>query len=188
MRRKILVPFVVALLALTATASATASYPWSDHAAPFDHEFGNHIDSHQQSLVKRGTLQGFFYVTIGDEIDVETGLPITTHGNCEMNPEGCTVGWVWHGVPASGTLVAHDEGAHPTWCVDPDDMPQAPGYSHFHWLGDPDHAHGFEIGDVADGWILRLIAVDSFLFDHHGGFAVTPGIDFESHANIVADC
>ena len=32
------------------------------------------------------------------------------------------------------------EQKHPTWCVDPADLPKQRGYSHFHWLGSPAHA------------------------------------------------
>jgi hypothetical protein len=188
MRVRILIAAFATLVVTAGTAVATEGYQWLDHAAPFDYQFGNHIDTHQQSLVEDGMLQGFFYITLGDELDPGSGLPITTHGNCSMAPDGCSVGWVWHGKPVTATLVAHGHGQHPTWCVDPADVPRAPGYTHFHWEGPPAHAHDIAIGTASEGWLLRLTAVDSFFFKHHGGFAITPGIDYESHANIVTDC
>lgn len=187
MRTRLLALTAAIVLATAATAFATDSYPWRDHAAPFDYEFQNHIDTHQQSLTKRGMLQGFFYITLSGDTDPSTGLPIATHGNCATSG-GCSVGWVWHGVPATATLIEHGHGGHPTWCVDASDVPRARGYSHFHWDGAPEHAGGFDPGDTATGWLLRLTAIDSFLFEHHGGFAITPGIDAESHANVVTDC
>ncbi len=178
----------VVILVTAGTAMAAGSYPWRDHAAPFDYEFGNHIDTHQQSLTRGAMLEGFFYVTLQDRVDPDSGLPAATHGNCASDPDACSVGWVWHGTPATAQLVAHGQGQHPTWCIDPADIPRQPGYTHFHWVDSPEHAGGFALGDTAQGWLLRLTAVDSFFFEHHGGFAISPGIDFESHANVVADC
>lgn len=188
MRTRILMMAVAVVLVTAGTAVATDGYPWRGHAAPFDFEFGNHIDTHQQSLTRNDMLQGFFYVTLQDRIDPGTGLPVATHGNCMANPDGCSVGWVWHGTPVTAELVAHGHGQHPTWCLDSADIPRQPGYTHFHWLGLPEHAGGFEPGDIARGWLLRLTAIDSFFFEHHGGFAITPGIDYQSHANVVTDC
>jgi hypothetical protein len=59
--------------------------------------------------------------------------------------------------------------------------------THFQWEGPPAHAHDIAIGTTSEGW-LGLTAVDSFFFKHHGGFAITPGIDSESHANTITDC
>jgi len=43
--------FIAALLLVmvTTTVFAGSGYPWQDRAAPYDFEFGNHIDVHQQS-------------------------------------------------------------------------------------------------------------------------------------------
>lgn len=188
MRAKVSIVAVFVVVATAATAAATESYPWRDHAEPFAYEFGNHIDSHQQSLVKGSMLQGFFYITLSDQIDQVSGLPEATHGNCEDNPDGCTVGWVWHGKPVEATLIAHGGGQHPTWCIDPADMPRQPGYTHFHWTGEPASAMDLATRVPMDGWLLRLTAVDAFFFTHHGGLAITPGIDYESHANVTTEC
>jgi hypothetical protein len=70
---------VVAVVALIAGAAvAGQGHAWRDHAAPFDFEFGNHIDTHQQSLVRNDMLQGFFYITLREEVDPGTGLPRAT--------------------------------------------------------------------------------------------------------------
>ena len=77
----VLVGAVVVLLGVTAAIAAQA-YPWSDHAAPFDFEFGNHIDGHQQSLAKNDMLQGFFYIQFDGSTDEASGLPVAKHGDC----------------------------------------------------------------------------------------------------------
>jgi len=189
MRVKNIVPILlVLLLSGTGTALAGTSYAWRDHAPPFDFLFGNHIDTHQQGKVAgNGWFKGFFYIKYTGEVTPD-GVAVAEHGNCPETPEICTVGWLLQGVPLQAQLVAHEEGEHPTWCVDPADLPAQPGFSHFHWIGAPAHAGAIEIGDVYDGYLLKLTAIDTFFFAHHGGFLVTPGIDTQTHANIVTDC
>jgi hypothetical protein len=191
MRRRILVLVVVAVAAMTMVATqavATKSFPWRNHAAPYDFEFDNHIDAHQQSLVKDGMLEGFFYITFTGGIDTESGLAIAEHGDCASPDVDCEVGWAWHGVPFSAEYCGQPEGEHPTWAIEGADKYQKRGYSHFHWLDASEHADGLTIGTTYDGYLLRLTAIDSFFFDHHGGFAITPGIETESHHNLVDDC
>jgi hypothetical protein len=49
MKKSILLFVVIAISLLgTTTALAGTSYPWRDHAPPFDFLFENHIDTHQQ--------------------------------------------------------------------------------------------------------------------------------------------
>jgi hypothetical protein len=191
MRRRIFVLAVVAVAAMVMVATqavATKSYPWRNHAAPYDFEFGNAIDSHQQSLTKDGMLQGFFYIDYTGDVDATSGLPIAEHGDCTSDDVDCEVGWVWHGVPFSAKYCGQPDNEHPQWEIDGADKYEKRGYSHFHWLDDPEHASGLEVGDRYDGYLLRLTAIDSFFFDHHGGFPITPGIDTESHYNLVDDC
>jgi hypothetical protein len=78
-------------------------------------------------------------------------------------------------------------GSHPEWYIDPADLPPQPGYSHFHWLNESPHAGGLVIGQTYDGYLLKLTARDTFSFEHHGGFLVTPGIDEVTHANVVTE-
>jgi hypothetical protein len=44
------------------------------------------------------------------------------------------------------------------------------------------------VGAEYPGVLLKLTARETFFFEHHGGFLVTPGIDYETHANVVTDC
>ena len=38
-------------------------YPWRNHAAPYPFQFGNDIDTHQQSRLRvDGSLWGFLYI------------------------------------------------------------------------------------------------------------------------------
>jgi hypothetical protein len=177
----------IALLATT-TALAGTSYPWRDHAAPFDFLFDNHIDTHQQGkLIDQGMYKGFFYINFTGEL-TEDGTPIAMHGNCTQMQDDCTVGWLLKGVPMQAEYLGHEMDQHPTWCVEPADLPKEPGYSHFHWLNESSHADGLAVGEVYDGYLLKLNAIETFFFDHHGGFLVEPGIDQITHMNVETDC
>ncbi len=188
MKKVILVLSVITMFFLVTGIALAASYPWRAHASPYDFLFGNHIDTHQQSMViGGGKLVGFFYIRFTGGQSVE-GSPIAMHADCTQVPDECTVGWKLHGVPIRATLVEHQPHQHPTWCVDPADLPPQPGFSHFHWLGPPDRAKGLTIGQTYDGLLLKLTAVQRFFFEHHGGFEVTPGIDTVTHANVITEC
>ena len=179
--------FVILLLslALAATAYAATGYTWNNHDAPYDYKFLNHIDTHQQSKLNgRDQLGGFFYIKFTGDVNEEYEVPEAEHANCNNVPDDCTVGWKLKGVSAQAKLLDKPAGKHPQWCVNPGAMPRSPGYTHFHWYGLPLHAGDLKIGDVYDGYLLKLTAVDRFWFDHHGGFLVTPGIDTETHANV----
>lgn len=172
--------------AMVATAYAATGRLWDSHAAPYDYLFGNHIDTHQQSKLNgKDQLDGFFYIKFtGIEVD---GVPEAEHGNCESATVDCTVGWKLEGVAVQATLVEKPQSGHPIWRIDSRDLPKSQGYSHFHWEGPPEHAGGLVVEKSYDGYLLKLTAVDQFFFKHHGGFLVTPGIDTETHANIVTD-
>lgn len=175
-------------LMVTLAGSVMALGPnWNDHAAPFNFVFDNHIDTHQQSrLVRNQQLRGYLYIHYtGGEVE---GVPTAHHGNCETMPEGCEVGWVLKGVPARARLLAKPEGDHPQWCLNSRAFPREAGYSHFHWLGAPEHAGELVVGEKYEGYLLKLTAVDAFFFEHHGGFLITPGVDLESHYNVATDC
>ena len=172
--------------AIVAVAYAANGYPWRSHAAPYNYLFENAIDTHQQSQkIGKDQLGGFFYIEFtGNEVD---GVPEAVHANCETSAD-CTVGWKLKGVPVQATLFEQSEPGHPTWCIDPADMPRAPGYTHFHWQGDPEQPGGLSNGVLYDGYLLKLTAQDRFFFKHHGGFLVTPGVDTVTHANVITDC
>lgn len=181
---------VVAFMLVAATAGASQSYPWRNHAAPFDFTFDNHIDTHHQSkqLASGKMLQGFFYITFTGDTDEGSGLPIAEHGNCAAGAD-CEVGWIWHGVALDAKYCGHpDGGGHPSWDLSEDASNYTDqGYSHFHWLNESEHADGLTVGRIYQGYLLKLTAIDSFFFAHHGGFPITPGIETASHANLI-DC
>lgn len=187
MKRLLILALLLISFAVAATAFAAEGYPWNDNARPFNFLFENHIDSHQQSnLIGNSQLTGFFYIKFtGGQ---EEGLPTAMHADCSKTPADCVVGWQLQGVAVTATRVANEGSGHPTWCINPEDMPQAPGYTHFHWEGEPEHAHEVPVGSSREGYVLKLTAVDHFYFQHHGGFAVTPGIDYETHDNVLTDC
>ena len=158
--------FLVLLLALGATVALAdetdldLDYPWRGHAAPFDHMFGNMIDGHQQSLIlKKGQLSGFIYVEYTAEM-TEDGLPVAKKATCASGNR--TVGWVVKGVPISAKLVNQSPRI---WLVDPDDLPQEKGYTHFHWTGAPQKPHDLEVGEVYDdGYLMKRVAPASFFW------------------------
>ena len=133
-------------------------YPWRNHQAPFEFTFGNMIDTHQQSSFdKNGVLHGFIYIRI---IGVaEDGIPIAEKANCEENAEGCVVGWVIKAVPVSAELV--NKGPR-VWLMDPEDLPQEPGYTHFHWLETPPKPHGLNTETVYEGYLMKRMAARTF--------------------------
>ena len=187
--KKTMIALIVLLLFLLSAGSALATgYPWQDHANPFDFLFDNHIDTHQQSkTMGNDQLKGFFYIKFTGDVS-EDGYPVAEHANCSDVPDDCSVGWNLHGLPLEAEYCGHPAGQHPTWRVAPEDLPAEPGYTHFHWLNESEHADGLEVGQTYDGYLLKLTARDTFFFDHHGGFLISPGIDYESHANIVSGC
>jgi len=121
---------------------------------------------------------------MGDDID---GVPVAEHANCGQS-EDCTVGWKLKGLNVAEAEYCGPSKGHPTWAIDPENMPRQPGHTHFHWLGSPEHAGNLSAGEVREGYILKLTARDHFYFKHHGGFDITPGIDYQSHTNIVPSC
>lgn len=174
------------------------SYDWNYHSPPYDFLFGNHFDTHQQTKQSsRNNLNGFFYITINGEKD---GIPVANHGNCDQNPDGCTVGWTLHGIKMEAELLQTGMG-HPQWYISSDKMPRQQGYTHFHWIKKKNHGNGaghhgsnsgghqggLEIGATYEGYLLKLTARETFYFDHHGMFFVTPGIDYETHANVQTE-
>ncbi len=164
--------------------AASTSYPWRDHAAPYTFLFGNHIDMHQQTQLSGGSLQGFLYIHYtGETID---GVPVAEHIDCSATPDDCTVGWVLSGVPAQGTVVATDAMGMPLFRIDTPAARTLVGFSHFHWLGLPLEDMDLQVNQSYSGYLLKLTAVAKFYFRHHDMlFLVTPGVDTESHANLV---
>lgn len=189
-RRQTVISLAIGLamiLAIPAVAGA-ASYEWRDHASPFDFEFGNHIDTHQQSMLTGKTgLTGFLYITQSGET-TDDGVPVAMHGDCSQDPAACSVGWSLKGLTREAEYCGHVSGEHPAWAIDPDSMPSQRGFTHFHWLNESLHHDGLTPGQTYDGYLLKLTAVDTFVFSHGSEYLVEPGIDFETHANVYATC
>ncbi|NIN68427.1 MAG: hypothetical protein GTO63_27710, partial [Anaerolineae bacterium] len=163
MKKTAFLLILLILIVLGAEAALAEGLAWRDHAPPFEFLFGNHIDTHQQStLVGSGELQGFFYIRYTGSF--QGSVPEARHANCAMMPGECTVGWILRGIPMRARLLDKQPHQHPTWCVDPADVPTQPGYSHFHWLGQPLHAHDLAVGEAYDGFLLKLTARDTFFF------------------------
>ena len=169
-------------------------YPWTNHAAPYDFVFGNDIDSHQQMrTTKDGGVSGFFYIHYTGDVTSD-GLRVATHDDCAA--VACDVGWLLRGERAMGAFQYQVDGDHPVWLVDRRDIPQPGAYAHFHWVGGGTPSTMIK-GDVRNGYLLELQAVNAFCFVHHGtpiatgtcedrgGIVVTPGVDIASHVNIV---
>jgi hypothetical protein len=163
--------------------------PWSDHAAPYNFTFGNHIDTHQQSKLVRGQLQGFIYITYTGE--VLNGVSVARHCDDGTTPVDCVAGWSFTGKRVTSgsepTFVFH-QNDHPIWLVDSrNDIPQPGAYSHFHWLGAPQDPSGLNPGSTYPGYFLELFATQTFYFEHEGQMIlVKPGLDVATHVNIVA--
>ena len=161
--------------------------PWSDHQAPFDFLFGNHIDTHQQTMPQEdGSLFGFLYIKFTGEFTPD-GVPIARHADATDPMNEISVGWQIRAIPGVATAVYHQTGEHPIWLVDDrKDIPQPGGYSHFHWLDEPEKAGGLLIGELYDGYFLELTAKDRFAFRHGPDLVyVTNGLDLATHTNIV---
>jgi hypothetical protein len=176
-------------LSLFAVVSASASgLPWKDHQRPFDFTFGNHIDTHQQmQVLPDGSLFGYLYISFTGESD-ENGIPIAQHKDCNAEGVRCSVGWEIRGLPGEATFVSHQMGDHPIWEVNRAELPTPGAYTHFHWLGWPEHAHELlPTGEPMPGYFIQLIAKDTFLFKHgNDQVLVTNGSDNATHINIVS--
>jgi len=157
--------------------------PWRDHAAPYVFLFDNHIDTHQQTMVKPdGSLFGFLYIVYtGEKID---GIPVAEHCDANTPAKKCVAGWIIRGKPGQATFLYHVADDHPVWLVESrSDIPQPGAYSHFHWT---DEADGLVEDAIYDGYFLELQATERFYFRHAGeAILVRPGLDTATHVNIV---
>jgi hypothetical protein len=161
--------------------------PWNNHQAPFDFLFGNHLDTHQQTKPQEdGSVFGFLYIKFTGEFTPD-GVPVARHADANDPMNEVSVGWQIKAVPAVATVVYHQMGDHPLWLIDDrNDIPQPGGYSHFHWLDGPMNAMALAIGDTYDGYVVELIAKDTFAFGHGTDLVyVTNGPDLATHTNIV---
>jgi len=187
--RNLRIFFLICFLSLGTALSAIAiGLPWKDHQPPFNFTFGNHIDSHQQlQVLPDGSLFGYLYISFTGEAD-ENGIPFAQHEDCNSEKVRCSVGWEVHGVPGQATFVSQRMGDHPIWEVKRADIPNPGAYTHFHWLGWPEHAQDLlPTGDLVDGYFLQLTAKDTFTFKHgNEKILVRNGVDNATHINIVS--
>jgi hypothetical protein len=176
-------------------------YPWNNHAKPYDFLFngGADIDTHQQTMLNHATkeLSGFLYIQFTGVVSSD-GYRVASHTDCNAPGASCTGRWLLRGKPTKATLVYHVEPDHPTWLVGRDEIPQPGAYSHFHWSDTAEHPAE---GTTHTGYLLQLMAVDTFCFVHgdamafqadrtcedeaNGGVIVRTGIDIATHLNIV---
>ena len=144
--------------------------PWSVtafaddfHDAPYNFLFGNHIDTHQETRLKKKSgnpvrLSGFFYIKFTGEIDPDSELPIAVHpsgSECEDEKDreedrkkdrqkdreedgvDCVVGWLIKAVPGKAKFLYHNGvngDDHPVWMVNRVDIRQPGSFTHFHWI------------------------------------------------------
>lgn len=128
---------------------------------PLDFLFGNHIDTHQETVLvkdKAGnptSLYGFFYIIYTGDTDPASGLPVARHPRglasdgshderCGITVE-CMVGWTMSGKPGNAKFLSHsgvNGDDHPVWLVNRSEsssalvsaIPQPGSYTHFHWI------------------------------------------------------
>ena len=92
---------VIALFIFTVLMTPI-SYANDSHASPYDFVFGNHIDTHQETMLKdNGQLFGFLYIIFTGDVDENSGLPIARHPRglsddhdeqCGITAD-CKIGW-----------------------------------------------------------------------------------------------
>ncbi len=142
--RQYLCAVALVLVPALAGAPAVADDDWDDDAPAFDFLFGNHIDTHQQTRLRRdGTLSGALLIYFTGEIDPDSGLPVARHPRGAMHGEecgvdlDCEVGWKLRGRAGHATFLFHggvNGNDHPVWLVGRTAIPQPGSFSHFHWI------------------------------------------------------
>lgn len=174
---------------LISSAAVQLALPWTGHAAPFSFLFSNEFDTHQQSqAVGANQLQGFLYIHYtGETID---GIPVAEHTNCDRMATDCRAGWKIQGSFTQGIYAGHNMENHmPQFCVTSDTIQNRTRISHFHWLGDPMMGMDLIEGQTYPGYVMQLVALDTFYFRHHDALIlVKAGIDQVSHQNIITNC
>jgi hypothetical protein len=119
------------------------------HDAPYDFLFGNHIDTHQRTLlrVRSGgpvSLFGFFYIIFTGDTDPVSRLPVARHPRgagqdeeCGVDDINCVVGWIMRGKPGEAKFLYHsgvNDDDHSVWMVNRVQIPQPGSFLHFHWI------------------------------------------------------
>jgi hypothetical protein len=191
MSRRI-VPVAIVMLALILSSTANADgRTWKDHKNPYDFLFGNHIDMHQETQLKKdGDLSGFFYVFWSDDYTA-TGERIAKHcTKTEHYEQGCFAGWKIEATPCieevngcRAMFLYHDDD-HPVWMIGPRNVSgslrgtrsmiaQPGGYTHMHWLTE---------GAMHEGTLLQ-----SSLADVEALFGVDISVPAECNVATASD-
>jgi len=114
----------------------------------FDFQFGNHIDTHQDTflIVKNNEpklIRGNFYIIFTGDFDPVSGLPIARHPRGAAHEEECgvdltcDVGWKIKALPGEAKFLFHsgiNGNDHPVWLVNRKQIPQPGSFTHFHWI------------------------------------------------------
>ncbi len=167
MRLRIILAFVAAVVLATSAAWA-GGRTWKEHAWPYTFLLGNHIDTHQETRLKRdGSLAGFFYIYWTGELTSE-GEPIAHHcTKPEHYAMGCFPGWLIRAEPCieevdgCEAMFLYHHHDHPVWLIGPRmvngelrgtrSMIVQPGsYTHMHWLTDGTEHMGEEFPSSID--------------------------------------
>ncbi len=184
----IVVLAVALFLTLGINSSAKAEgVPWNDHQEPFNFLFGNPIETHQSTIpILEGRLPGFLYITFTGEYTAK-GEPIFRHSTTTDPENEVSVGWQVRVVPTVATVVYNQVGVQPIWLIkDRNDLPQPSGFRHFRWLDGPMNAMDLNVGDAYGGYILEIMAKDTFILRHDSELVrIANGLDLATHTNVV---
>ncbi|MEA2078796.1 MAG: hypothetical protein U9P00_02885 [Pseudomonadota bacterium] len=145
--------------AIAATLAGSLSIAQADntlHNGPWTHLFGNHLDTHQESMPKPdGSLKGRLYIIFTGDTDPVSGLPVARHPRGAMKNEECgvdvtcVVGWNLDATPANAKFLYHNGvngNDHPVWMVNRAEeaqpgvalpisaIPMPGSFTHFHWI------------------------------------------------------
>ena len=141
---------VLAVITLQLLLVCAVSFGEELHDGKFSFLFGNHIDTHQETVLKLnkdGTpkdLKGRFFIIFTGATDPASGLPVARHPRganhnevCGVDPIDCVVGWTIKSLPGEAKFLYHsgiNGNDHPFWLLNRIDIPQPGSYTHFHWI------------------------------------------------------
>ena len=153
---RIMTKRAISIAVLLGVSSVGARADGILHDGPWKYLFGNHLDTHQESKLKRdGSLRGRLYIIFTGDTDPASGLPIARHPRGAMKNEecgvdvNCVVGWNMRGIPANAEFLYHkgvNGNDHPVWMVNRASaqlpgatlqvsaIPMPGSFTHFHWI------------------------------------------------------
>ncbi len=176
-----LVAIAAFILCSTAIGDDDDIREWRDHARPFTFLFGNHIDTHQETRLKKsGDLAGYFYIYWTGEF-TDDGEPIAEHcTEPEHYAAGCFAGWKIKAKPcieevnACRAMVLYHYHDHPVWMIGPwvdksgglrgtrSMIPEPGSYTHLHWLTEGTEHKGVFLPSSLEA-VERLFGVDIYV-------------------------